>query len=153
MQKIQFVFLIAFTSLLISTHSLADTDIPDRQTIDATVDKLNEYWSADDMQAWAGLFSEDAKFENSWLGKPVMGRASIKQMASQWPKLENVREWQVIEGNRMVVGWRERAYQKSGAWGGWYRGMSTFVFNERGQIKDYEGVFNVEAVKAASIPQ
>ena len=153
MRKIRTAYVVALTLLLTSGYALAEADSPSRQTIDATVNKMEEYWTADDMQSWAGLFSEDAIFVNSWLGEPVIGRDSIKQMASQWPKLENVREWRVIEGDRMVVGWRERAYQKSGKWGGWYRGMSTFVFDQNGYVTAYEGVFNVEAVKAASIAE
>lgn len=153
MLKILSACVVALTLMMTSAYSLAGADNPNRHTIDATVTKIEEYWSADDMQSWASLFSDDAIFVNSWLSEPVIGRASIKQMASQWPKLENVSEWRVIEGDRMVVGWRERAYLKSGKWGGWYRGMSTFVFDQNGHIKAYEGVFNVEAVKAAATPQ
>ena len=143
MRRLKTITLAAITIILSSVYSLAESTGPDRETIDATVDKIEEYWSTDNMQSWAGLFSEEAIFVNSWLSEPVVGKASITQMASQWPKLENVQEWRVIEGDRMVVGWRERAYSKSGKWGGWYRGMSTFVFDQNGHIKAYEGVFNV----------
>jgi hypothetical protein len=147
--RIQTIILIAFTIILSSTNSFAENTKPDRQTIDATLERLNEYWSIDDMQSWVGLFAEDATFLNSALTLPVVGQGTIRQLAKQWPKVENIREWQVVEGNRMAVGWRERGMRKDGKMSAWYRGMSTFVFNADGLIESYEGVFNLEAVKAA----
>jgi nuclear transport factor 2 (NTF2) superfamily protein len=83
------------------------------------------------------------------MNKPVVGRDAISKLASQWPEVENIREWRIIEGNRMAVGWRERARQKNGQMGGWYRGISTFVFDANGLIENYEGMFNLEAIRAA----
>ncbi len=136
-------------SLLISTHALSQAGDPDRETIDAAVAQIDEYWSVGDMQSWVGMFAEDASFVNSAMTKPVVGRDAIGKLASQWPEVENIREWRVIEGNRMAIGWRERARKKDGQMGGWYRGMSTFVFDSNGLIKTYEGMFNMQAIRAA----
>ena len=149
MARLNTIMLVALAVMLSSTYSLAENTATYRQKIDATVEKLEKYWSVDDMQSWVGLFAADAKFLNSALAKPVIGQDAIRQMASQWPKVENIREWRVIEGDRMAVGWRERALRKDGEMGAWYRGMSTFVFDADGFIKSYEGVFNLEAIKAA----
>ena len=102
-----------------------------------------------DMQSWVDMVAEDASFVNSAMAEPVVGRDAISKLASQWPEVENIREWRVIEGNRMAIGWRERARKKDGQMGDWYRGMSTFVFDSNGLIKTYEGMFNMQAIKAA----
>ena len=135
--------------LLISSHALSQADDPDRETIDAAVAQIDEYWSIGDMQSWVGMFAEDASFVNSAMTKPVVGRDAISKLASEWPEVENIREWRVIEGNRMAIGWRERGRKKDGQMGGWYRGMSTFVFDSDGLIKTYEGMFNMRAIRAA----
>ncbi|MGI9293525.1 MAG: nuclear transport factor 2 family protein [Pseudomonadales bacterium] len=138
------VCLVLFSMLVRSEPSGAT-----RLEIDATVNKMQTFSAEGNMQAWATLFAEDAIFVNSALSEPVVGREAIVKMAGNWPAVENIREWKIIEGSRMAIGWRERPVFENGRTGGWYRGISTFVFNSSGQIKKYEGVFNVLTVQAA----
>ena len=49
----------------------------------------------------------------------------------------------------MAIGWRERRQLESGKMSGWYRGLSTFVFNGNGEVQEYEGMFNLLSIKAA----
>lgn len=123
--------------------------MPSRETIDATFAKMRELSTASDMRSWAGFFSEDATFTNSALPAPVVGRAAIIAMTEHWPRVETEIEWRIIEGSRMVIGWREHQLLEDGGTSGWYRGMSTFVFDADGNVQEYEGVFDLVAVQAA----
>ncbi len=149
MTKTIFNWLGILVLALTSSVAFSDNHSPSRSEIDATVNKMNQLWDAGDMEAWVGLFASDASFLNSSLAEPVVGREAILAMSREWPEVENIREWQVIEGNRMAIGWRERGIRPDGKKGGWYRGMSTFVFGAGGLITDYEGSFNFEAVRKA----
>lgn len=120
-----------------------------RDTIEGTFAKMDEFSAAGDMQSWAGFFSQDATFINSALPEPVVGRDAIVAMTEHWPRIENELEWRVIEGSRMVIGWRERQLLDNGVTSGWYRGMSTFVFDSAGNVKEYEGVFDLVSLQAA----
>lgn len=120
-----------------------------REKIDATVATMEEFSAAGDMRSWAGFFSEGATFSNSALPEPVVGRDAIVEMAENWPNFENVIEWCVIESPRMVIGWREYQIYDDGNTSGWYRGMSTFVFNDNGEVEAYEGVFDLVSLQAA----
>lgn len=123
--------------------------MPSREIIDVTIAKMDEFSAAGDMQSWAGFFAEDATFNNSALPEPVVGRNAIVAMTGSWPRFENVLEWRVIEGSRMVIGWQERQLSEDGGTSDWYRGMSTFVFDADGHVKEYEGAFDLVAVQAA----
>jgi hypothetical protein len=57
-------------------------------------------------------------------------------------------EWAVIDGNRLVVGWNERQVSMADD-APPYRGISTFVFDDEGLVRDYEGMFDTAAVAAA----
>ena len=81
--------------------------------------------------------------------EPVVGRDAIVKLAGTWPPAESVVEWRIIEGARMAMGWRERRRLENGKMSGWYRGFSTFVFNGKGQVQAYEGMFNPMSIKAA----
>ena len=123
--------------------------MPSRETIDATAAKMEEFSAAGDMSSWAGFFSKNAKFSNSVLPEPVVGRDAIVEMTKSWPTFENEIEWRVIEGSRMVIGWREHQLYEDGGTSDWYRGMSTFVFNENGEVEAYEGVFDLLSLQSA----
>jgi len=70
-------------------------------------------------------------------------------MTDHWPRFENETEWRVIEGSRMAIGWREHQLLEDGGTSGWYRGMSTFVFDADGNVQEYEGVFDLVSVQVA----
>ena len=53
-----------------------------------------------------------------------------------------------IEGNRLAVGWNQRQ-QSMPADRPPYRGISSFVFDDDGLVKSYEGIFDTAAVVAA----
>jgi hypothetical protein len=120
-----------------------------REVIEATVAKMDQFSAAGDMRSWAGFFSDDATFTNSALPEPIVGRDAIIEMAGNWPGIENELEWRVIDGSRMVIGWRERQLLEDGVTSGWYRGMSTFVFDADAKVNEYEGVFDLVSVQAA----
>jgi hypothetical protein len=123
--------------------------MPSRETIEATIAKMDEFSAAGDMRSWAGFFSENATFTNSALPEPVIGRDAIIAMTDHWPRIENEIEWRVVEDFRMVIGWREHQLLEDGGTTGWYRGISTFVFDTEGKVKEYEGVFDLMALQAA----
>jgi hypothetical protein len=123
--------------------------MPSRETIEATIAKMDEFSAAGDMRSWAGFFSENATFTNSALPEPVIGRDAIIAMTDHWPRIENEIEWRVIEDFRMVIGWWEHQLLEDGGTTGWYRGISTFVFDTEGKVKEYEGVFDLMALQAA----
>ena len=123
--------------------------MPSRETIESTVAKMDDFSAAGDMRSWAGFFSEDATFTNSALPEPVVGRDAIIAMTEHWPRFENEIEWRVIESSRMVIGWREHQLYKDGGTSDWYRGMSTFVFNDNGEVEAYEGVFDLLSLQSA----
>jgi hypothetical protein len=120
-----------------------------RETIETTVAKMDEFSAAGDMRSWAGFFSEGAIFTNSALPEPVVGRDAIIAMTGHWPRFENEIEWRVIDGLRMVIGWREHQLYEDGGTSDWYRGMATFVFNENGEVEAYEGVFDLLSIQSA----
>jgi SnoaL-like protein len=113
------------------------------------VRRMEEYSAAGDMRSWAGFFCENATFTNSALPEPVIGRDAIIAMTDHWPRIENEIEWRVIEGSRMVIGWRERQLFDEGGKSGWYRGISTFLFDADARVMEYEGVFDLLSVQAA----
>ena len=59
----------------------------------------------------------------------------------------NREEWRAIDGNRLVIGWNERRYD--GPEDAIYRGISTFVFDDQGRVRTYEGMFDTAALAAA----
>jgi hypothetical protein len=123
--------------------------MPSREAIEATVAKMDEFFAEGDMRSWAGFFSEGATFTNSALPEPVVGRDAIIAMTGHWPRFENEIEWRVIDGSRMVIGWREHQLYEDGGTSDWYRGMATFVFNENGEVEAYEGVFDLLSLQSA----
>ena len=138
-----------FTLMMFATYTSAESEVPSRDVIDATNAKMRSFAAAGDYRSWAGFFAEDATFSNSALPEPVVGRDAIVELAGTWPPAESVVEWRVIEGGRMAIGWRERRQLESGKMSGWYRGFSTFVFNGKGEVQEYEGMFNLLSIKAA----
>jgi hypothetical protein len=49
----------------------------------------------------------------------------------------------------MAMGWREHQLFEEGGTSGWYRGISTFLFDADGNVMEYEGVFDLLSVQAA----
>jgi SnoaL-like domain len=139
----------AFVLLFSSILALAEEAGPSRELIDETVSKMVALSQKGDMQGWASFFADDAIFNNSALAEAVVGREAIARMADGWSPVENQIEWRVIEGSRMVIGWRERAVLGDGKTSGWYSGVSTFVFDANGKVKHYEGVFNMPDIEEA----
>ncbi len=138
-----------FALLVVTTNSHAESDVPSRDLIVATNKKMASFSAAGDYRSWAGFFAEDATFTNSALPEPVVGREAIVEFAGTWPPAESVIEWRVIENGRMVIGWRERRPLDNGKTSGWYRGFSTFLFNAKGEVQEYEGMFNLVSIQAA----
>ena len=93
---------------LLATTARAESGVPDRATIEASLAKMDKFAKANDYQSWAGFFAEDATFTNSMMKEPAVGREAIIRLSGTWPAAETVIQWRVIEGARMVMGWRER---------------------------------------------
>ncbi len=119
-----------------------------RADVEALRGELRKQLGSGDMVAWTALFSDDCEFRNSAMSEAVTGRAALRAFAESWPRVDNQEEWYAIDGNRLVVGWNERqeSMQESAPR---YRGFSTFVFDESGLIRSYEGMFDTAAVFAA----
>ena len=77
----------------------------------------------------------------------VNGKDQLQKVAESWPPVENVPEWHAIDGNRLIVSWRERPSKRENATP--YRGVSSFLLNGNGEIRDYVGTFNMEDVVEA----
>ncbi len=140
---------VMITLSLLAIYTIAESESPQRAVIEATMAKMGKFAAENDYPAWAGFFAEDATFMNAALPEPVVGRAAIVELAGTWPPAESIIEWRVIDGARMAVGWRERRQLPDRKTSGWYRGMSTFVFNSSGEVQEYEEMFNLPAIMAA----
>jgi hypothetical protein len=140
-------FLIAMMAL--TTHVNAESKFPSRDVIDSTFTEMHRFGGVGDYDSWIEFLAEDATFFNSALQEPIVGRAAILEASKMWPRIENVIEWKVIEGERMAIAWRERQILENGRKSGWYRGFSSFVFNRDGEVQKYEGMFNLLTIKAA----
>ena len=120
----------------------------DRLTIEKAFEGMRADVDAGDWDAWVNRFAEDGTFVNSLLEEPIRGREALRAFAAHWPRVTNRPEWVVIDGERLVVGWNER--QESMADDAPpYRGISTFVFDADGLVKQYEGMFDPAAIAAA----
>ena len=139
----------AYLLMAIAAPAHSEELIPSRQSIESTAGKMQEYSSMNNWPDWVGLFAEDATFINPFVSEPVKGRDEILKMAMGWPEIENVEQWRVIEGSRMVIGYRERGILEEGRTTSWYRGVQTVVFNSAGQVQEFETVFNAwDVIKA-----
>ncbi len=119
-----------------------------RADVEAVLGMLQKHMASGDMDAWTALFSDDCEFRNSAMSEPVTGRAALRALAESWPRVDNQPEWHAIDGNRLVLGWNERQESMKES-APRYRGFSTFVFDESGLIRSYEGMFDTAAVFAA----
>jgi hypothetical protein len=123
----------------------------ERAQIEATFTKIREVNDGGDYNKFVDLFAEDGTFINSALPAPVQGREALRRLVAQWPKVENRPEWWAIDGNRLVFGWNERQ-EGMRADAPAYRGISTYVFDDNGLVRSYEGTFDTAALAAATAP-
>lgn len=108
------------------------------------------YWSLLNQADWGGLldyFAENCSFTNSAMDSVVNGKVQLKKVAESWPPVENVPDWHAIDGNRLIVSWKERPAGQEAATP--YRGVSSFLLDDEGKISDYVGTFNMQEVIAA----
>ena len=120
----------------------------ERAKIEQAFEALWQRCDAGDWSAWVDLFAEDCSFVNALMKEPIRGRESLRAAAARWPNVVNRPEWVVIDGNRLAVGWNERqASMPEDAPP--YRGFSTFLFDDEGLVRAYEGMFDTAAVVAA----
>ncbi len=149
-RKLLILVILTFSSLLQSQILSASEDRGvSRSQIEAALSRLSQYYAEGNYIELANLFSEDATFNNSSLAEALVGRQAILTMFKEGPAPENILHWQVVDGNRLAIGWREIAMQDGCTNGGTYSGMSTMIFNTDGKIGQYEAVLNVIEVKAA----
>lgn len=94
-----------------------------------------------DVNGIVELFAEDCTFMMPILADPILGREPLREHVKAWPKAETNIEWVAIDGNRLVCTWNWRGE-------GWpddlplLRGMSMFVFDDDGLIREYEDFFD-----------
>jgi len=122
------------------------SDIP-RSLIEQTIATTRTAADSGDWDAFVDCFADDGRFMNSALPAPVEGREAIRAYAKTWPRVVNLEEWRTIDGGRFAIGWNERHCDSPPD--DIYRGMSTFTFDAKGQIVDYEGIFDLAKVMAA----
>ena len=99
---------------MFATSANSEELSPSRSAIESTASKMQELSSKNDWPSWVGLFAEDSAFTNPIVSEPIIGRDAILKMAMEWPQIENVEQWRVIEGSRMVIGYRERGILEGG---------------------------------------
>ena len=121
----------------------------ERAQIEAIFAKIREVGVHGDYNKLVDLFAEDGTFLNSMLPAPLQGREALRRMVAEWPPVDNRPEWWAIDGNRLIFGWNERQ-EGMGADAPAYRGISTYVFDDDGLVKSYEGMFDTAAVAAAT---
>ena len=76
-----------------------------REKMLATLEANSRSFANLDREGILDTFAADAKFMNSALEEPLEGREALRTFMEQWRWAINTHEWQVIEGNRLVVGW------------------------------------------------
>ncbi len=122
----------------------------DRSKIEAVYTQIRQIIDSNDWAAFAELFAEDGTFVNS-MTKPVRGREALRLSVTNIPTVINRVEWKAIDGKRLVMAWNERRESMPDDRAP-YRGISTFVFDDDGRIKSYEGMFDPAALAAAIAP-
>ncbi len=116
----------------------------DRKHIENVAELFWKYGRENDWNALVELFAEDCSFKNTIIEKPIIGRHELIKIFSMMKNIHNIREWTAIDGNRLVVGWRER--KEDGIENRpWYTGVSSFLFNDEGYIQEYEGTFDAKS--------
>jgi len=148
-KKLSVLIVLSLSSLLAQVVSASENSGVSRDQIESAMNRLSQYYAQGNYTELVNLFSEDASFNNSALPQELVGRMAILAMFQQSPAPKNLLDWQLIDGNRLAIGWREIAKMKNCTNGGTYSGMSTMIFNRDGEIKHYEAVLNVLEVKAA----
>ena len=117
-----------------------------REVIEATIAASRDATERGDWDAFVDCFAEDGRFMNAALASPLEGREAIRGFAKNWPRVVNVEEWRVLEGDRFSIGWNERHFDA--APDDVYRGISVFRIAPDGSILDYEGFFDPAKVAA-----
>ena len=115
-----------------------------KQCIEDIADKFWAYGRDNNWQALVNLFSEDATFINPLFSAAITGHKALTDLFSSMNDIHNIREWTVIDGHRLVIGWRERK-EDGVETRPWYRGISSFVINDDGLIQTYEAFFDAKA--------
>jgi hypothetical protein len=94
-----------------------------------------------DVHGIVELFADDCTFMMPILVEPIRGREALREHVKGWPQAETNTEWIAIDGPRLVCAWKWRG-------AGWpeglplLRGVSMFVFDDDGLIRDYEDFFD-----------
>ena len=143
------ILFVLITWFLFASFASAESAAPSRESIEAKMAEMGKYAQSNDYSTWASFFAEDATFLNAALTDPVVGRSAIVELAGTWPAAETVVEWRTIDGARVAIGWRERRQLENGKTSGWYRGISTFLFNTEVEVQEYEGMFNLASIMSA----
>jgi hypothetical protein len=108
------------------------------------------YWTCLNTANRDGLleyFSGERFFSNSAMQTVVQGKQELRKIAATWPPVVNVPDWHTIDGNRLVVSWKERP--QDGLLATPYREASSFLLNDAGKITDYVGICNMQDVLEA----
>ena len=119
-----------------------------REQIEKVCERLWEIVDSGDWAVYGDFFSPDCSWSNSIQTTPIRGRKALGEVAPTWGMVHNVREWVAIDGNRLVVGWRERMGKNPGN-APWYTGVSSFLLNDDGLIQEYHGTFDVASAQAS----
>lgn len=114
------------------------------KTADKVADLFWEYGGSKNWKALAELFAADCSFTNPLLEKPAIGHAELIELLSSMDDFHNIPEWTVADGNRAVVGWRERK-EDGVVERPWYNGVSCFRLNDKGLVQEYEGFFDAKS--------
>jgi len=118
-----------------------------REFINSVYEEIWRCINSGDWDKWLEYYSHNCKFTNSAMKEIIEGKSELHELAKTFPSVINTPEWHAIDGQRLVVSWKERP--TGGAENLAYRGVSSFYFDSEGKISDYVGTFNMQEVAKA----
>ena len=115
-----------------------------RESITSIYEKLWRCINSADWEEWLEYFAHDCTFTNSAMNDVIEGKNRLRELAKSFPRVVNTPEWYAIDGQRLIVSWKERPPHAAENLA--YRGVSSFCFDNEGKILDYVGTFNMQDV-------
>lgn len=119
----------------------------ERSKIEEAFASVHEHGNKGEWNAYVDHFSDDCTFFIPVLEEPIRGRENLRAFSAGFPNVSNRVEWIAIDGNRLVCAWNTHhdTMHPTGS----YRGISSYVFDARVLICEYEEWFDTAAHAAS----
>lgn len=125
--------------------------MPSHETIETLVQTLFASIRAMDIDAWLGLFAEDATNLDPVGAPPAIGHAAIRQMleglTQAFASANLTPEGIFVAGNEVAVKWTAHCVAKNGV-SVHFEGVDVIEVNESGKIQSLKAYWNPAAVMA-----